>query len=155
MVVSATLIARPVFMFKARHFIQPQTRRARRGAAMFLIALWTMLWVSQAYAVCCGMPAGVHHESMTPAMEMHAVMQSEHEGCGDPQEPCCPQMFEEKLAVASAQPGVTDDGRLAQPALLQRALPMRLDASRARNDRVPDPPGPPDRVYLRLQRFLI
>lgn len=126
---------------------------------MLLIAVWTMLLVSQAYAACCGpyggMPVGAHHESMPPSIEMHAIMQSEHEGCDDSQLPCCPQMFEEKLAIAGTQPGVVDDGRLAQPALLQRVSPLLFEAHRARNDRVPDSPGPPGRIYLRLQRFLI
>ncbi len=122
---------------------------------MLLIALWTMLWVSQAYAACCGPHAGMHHESMNPVMEMHAIVQSEHEGRDDPQEPPCPQTLDEKLAITSAQPGIVDDGRLVQPALLQRAPPMLFEPPRAGNDLVPDSPGPPDRMYLRLQRFLI
>jgi len=31
-------------MFNARRFIQLRTRRARHGAAMLLIVVWTMLW---------------------------------------------------------------------------------------------------------------
>ena len=142
-------------MFRARYFIQLRTSRARRGGAVLLIALWAMLWVSQAYAACCGPHGGTHHQSMNPVMEMHAIVQSEQQGCNDPQEPCCAQMLDEKLPIASAQPGVVDDGRLAQPTLLQRAPPMLFEPHRAGNDRIPDSPGPPDRVYLRLQRFLI
>lgn len=122
---------------------------------MLLILVWTLLWVSQAYAACCGPHAGMHHESMIPIVEMHAIVQSEHEGCSDPQEPPCPQTLDEKLAIPSAQPGLVDDGRLAQPALLQQAPPMLFEAPRAGTDRIPDSPDPPDRVYLRLQRFLI
>jgi len=122
---------------------------------MLLIAVWTMLWVSQAYAACCGPRAGTHHQSMNPLMEMHAIVQSEHEGCNDPQEPCCPQMLDEKLPIAGAQPGIVDDGRLAQPALLQRAPLLLFEPYHTGNDRIPDSPGPPERVYLRLQRFLI
>ena len=122
---------------------------------MLLIVVWTMLWVSQAYAACCGPHGGMHHQSMNPSMEMHAIVQSEHEGCNDPREPCCPQMVDEKLPIASVQSAVVDDGRLAKPALLQRAPPMLFEPHRAGNDRIPDSPGPQDRVYLRLQRFLI
>jgi len=122
---------------------------------MLLIALWTMLWVSQAYAACCGLHIGMHHESMNPGMEMHAIVQSEHEGCNDPREPCCSQMLDEQLPIASAQPGIVDDGRLAQPALLQRTPPLLFEPPRSAYERMPDSPGPPDRVYLRLQRFLI
>ncbi len=119
---------------------------------MLLIVVWTMLWVSQAYAGCCGPHGGTHHQSMNPVMEMHAIVQSEHD---DPQEPCCPQTLDEKLPIASAQPGIVDDGRLAQPTLLQQAPPMLFEPHHTGNDRMPVSPGPPDRVYLRLQRFLI
>lgn len=122
---------------------------------MLLIALWSMLWVSQAYAACCGSHTGMQHESMSPAMEMHAIVPSEHEGCNDPQEPCCPQMLDALLPIASAQSVIVDNGRLAQPALPQRTLPLLFEPHRAGNDLVPDSPGPPDRMYLRLQRFLI
>ena len=142
-------------MLNVRRFIQLRTRRARRGGAMLLIVVWTMLWVSQAYAACCGPHSGSHHESMNAAMEMHAIVRSEHVGCNDPQEPCCRQMLDEKLPIANAQPGLVDDGRLAQPVLLQRAPPLLFELPRAGNDRIPDSPDPPDRPYLRLQRFLI
>jgi hypothetical protein len=122
---------------------------------MLLIVVLTMLWVSQAYAACCGPHGGTHHQSMNAVIEMNAIVQSEHEGCSDPQEPCCTQMVDEKLPIASVQLGIVDDGRLAQPALLQHAPPMLFEPPRAGNDRIPDSPGPPDRVYLRLQRFLI
>jgi len=122
---------------------------------MLLIVVWTMLWVSQAYAACCGPHGGAHHQSMNPVMEMRAIVQSEHEGCNGPQEPCCPQMLDGKLPIASVQPGIVDDGRLAQPALLQQALPMLFEPHPTGDVRIPDSPGPPDRVYLRLQRFLI
>lgn len=122
---------------------------------MLLIVVWTMLQVSQAYAACCGPHGGTYHRSMNPVMQMHAIVQSEHERCNDPQEPCCAQMLDEKPAIPSAQPGIADDGRLAQPALLRQAPLILFEAHRARNDRVPDLPGQPDRVYLRLQRFLI
>ncbi len=122
---------------------------------MLLIVVWTMLWVSQAFAACCGPHGVTRHQSTNPVMEMHAIVQSEHEGCNDPQAPCCPQMLDEKLPIAGVQSAAVDDGRLAQPALLQLASPMLFEAHRAGNDRVPDSPGPPDRVYLRLQRFLI
>jgi len=122
---------------------------------MLLIVVWTVLWASQTYAACCGPHAGTHHQSMYPVMEMHAIVQSEHEGCNEPQEPCCTQMFDERLPIAGVQPGIADDGRLAQPALLRRAPPMLFEPPRAGHDRIPNSPGPPDRVYLRLQRFLI
>lgn len=142
-------------MFSARRFIQLRTRRAGRGGAMLLIAVWAMVLVFQAYAACCGPHGGTYHRSMNPVMQMHAIVQSEHERCNDPQEPCCAQMLDEKLAIPSAQPGIADDGRLAQPALLQRSPPMLFEPHHTGDDRVPDSPGPPDRVYLRLQRFLI
>lgn len=122
---------------------------------MLLVAIWTILWVSQAYAACCNPHGGSHHPSMNPVTEMHAIVQSEHEGYNDPQEPPCPQTLDEKLPIASAQPGIVDDGRLAQPALLQLASPLLFQAHHTGIDRIPDSPGPPDRVYLRLQRFLI
>lgn len=142
-------------MFSARRFIQLRTRRAGRGGAMLFIAVWAMVLVSQAYAACCDPHGGRHHPPASLAMEAHAIVQSEHERCDDPQEPCCAQMLDEKLAIPSAQPGIVDDGRLAQPALVRQAPPILFEAHRARNDRVPDTPGQPDRVYLRLQRFLI
>jgi len=122
---------------------------------MLLVVVWAMLWVSQAYAACCGPHGGMHHQSMVPVMEMHAIVQSEHEGCIDPQEPCCPQTLDGKLQIASAQPGIVYDGRLPQPALVQPGSPILVLPHRAGNDPLPDSPGPPDRVYLRLQRFLI
>lgn len=122
---------------------------------MLLIAVWAMLWVFQAYAACCGRYGGTHHQSMNPVMEIHAIVQSEHERCIDPQEPCCTQMLDEKLPIASVQPGIVDDGRLAQPALLQQASPMLFEPHHTGDDRIPDSPGPPDRVYLRLQHLLI
>ena len=120
---------------------------------MLLIAVWAMLWVSQAYAACCNPHGGRYHPPASAAMEVHAFVQ--HERCNDPQEPPCPQTLDEKLPIAGVQSATVNDGRLAQPALLQPASPMLLEAHRAGNDRVPDPPDPPDRVYLRLQRFLI
>ena len=122
---------------------------------MLLIGLWTMLWLSQAYAACCGAHGGMDHRPMPPDVEMHALVQSALEGCSDPQEPCCPQVVDEALGLASAQPGIVDDGRLAQPSLLQRSPPMLFEPHRAGNDRVPDAPGPPQRVYLLLRRLLI
>lgn len=142
-------------MFSARRFIQLRTRRARRGGALLLAALWTMLWVSQAYAACCGPHGGTHPQPLNPAMEMHAIVQTEHEGCIDPQAPCCTQVLDEKFPIASAQPGIVDGSRPAQPALIVRSLPLLFELHRAGNVRMPDSPGPPDRVYLRLQRFLI
>jgi hypothetical protein len=122
---------------------------------MLLIALWTMLLVSQAYAACCGSHGGMHHGSMLPVAEIHAIVQSEHEACNDPQEPYCPPIVDEQVPIASAQPSLVDDGRLAQAALVEHAPPMLFEAPRAGTDRIPDSPGPPDRVYLRLQRILI
>lgn len=121
---------------------------------MLLIAAWAMLWVFQAYAACCDPHGGRPYPPASPAVEAHAMVQSEHEGCNDPQPPCA-QTLDENLPIASAQPGIVDEGRLAQPALLQPASPMRFEAHHNGNDRVPDSPGPPDRVYLRLQRLLI
>jgi len=46
---------------------------------MLLIALWAMLWVSQAFAACCGPHGGMHHQSTNPGVEIHAIVQSEHE----------------------------------------------------------------------------
>jgi hypothetical protein len=114
-----------------------------------------MVWVSQAYAACCGPRGGTHQQSMPPVVEMHAMVPSTHGGCADPQEPCCPQTLGEKLPVTGGQPGVVDDGRLAQPAALQRSPPMLFEPHRAGNDRIPVTPDPPDRVYLLLQRLLI
>lgn len=143
-------------MFKVRRLIQPRARRARRGGVILLTLLWTLLWVSQAYAACCAPHVGGHHEPMNAAMEMHAIAQSEHDGDIDSQEPCCPQTLDDAaVVIASAQPGHVDSGKLTQPVMLQRAPPMLLDPHRPGNDRIPDSPGPPDRVYLRLQRFLI
>ncbi len=88
-------------------------------------------------------------------MEVHAFVQSEHEGCNVPQDPPCPQTLDERLPIASVQAGSVDNVRLAQPALLKLASPMLFEPHHTGNDRVPDSPGPPDRVYLRLQRFLI
>jgi len=121
---------------------------------MLLIVMWSMLWVSQAYSACCGPHGGTHHPSMNPVMQMQAIVQSEHEGCNDPQEPCCPQMLDERRPIAGVQSAV-DEGRLAQPVQQQQALPMLFEPYRLGNDRIPDSPGPPGRVYLRLQRFLV
>ena len=142
-------------MSNARRFIQLPTRRARRGGAMLLIVVWTMLQVFQAYAACCGPHGGTPHQFMKPVMEVHAIVQSEHERCNDPQAPCCAQMLDEKRSIAGVLSAVVDDGRLTQPALLQRSLPMLFEPHHTGNDRVPDSPGPPDRMYLRLRRFLI
>jgi len=142
-------------MSNTRRFIQLPASRAKRGGALLLILVWTMLWVSQAYAACCGPHGGMHQQSMIPAVEMHAIVQTEHEGCADPQEPCCPQMLDEKLPITGAQPGIVDDGRLAQPVVRQPSPPMLFEPHRAGNDRIPDTPDPPERVYLLLRRLLI
>jgi len=122
---------------------------------MLLIAVWAMFLVAQAYAACCDPHGGRYHPPASAAMEVHAFVQSEHEGCNEPQEPPCPQTLDEKLPIASVQLGIVDDGKLAQPAMPQLASPMLFEPHHTGNDRVPDSPGPPDRVYLRLQRFLI
>lgn len=142
-------------MFNARRFIQPRTRSAKRGGALLLMLAWTMVWVSQAYAACCGPRGGMHRPSMIQAVEMYAIVPSAHEGCADPQEPSCPQMLDEKLPVSSAQPGIVDDGRLAGSVVLQRSPPLLFELPEAGNDRIADAPDPPDRAYLRLQRLLI
>lgn len=142
-------------MFNARRFTQPRTRRAKRGGALLLMLMWTMVWVSQAYAACCGSRGGTRHQSMIPAVETYAMVPSAHEGCPDPQEPCCPQMVDENLPLGSALPGIVDDGRLAGSVVLQRSPPLLFELPEAGNDRIPDSPDPSDRAYLRLQRLLI
>jgi len=114
-----------------------------------------MLWVSQAYAACCGPHGGMDHRPMPSDVEMHALVPSAHKGCADPQESCCSQMLDEKLPITGAQLSIVDDGRLAQPVVLQRSPPMLFVPHRAGNDRIPDAPGPPRRVYLLQQRLLI
>lgn len=142
-------------MFNARRFIQARTRRAKRGGALLLVLVWTMVWVSQAYAACCGSRSGTHRQSMIPAVEAHAIVPSAHEGCPDPQEPCRSQMVDENLPIGSAQPSVVDDGRFAGSVVLQRSPPLLLELPEAGNDRIPDAPDPSERAYLRLQRLLI
>ena len=122
---------------------------------MLLIVMWSVLWVSQAYAACCGPHGGTNHQAMNPVMQMQAIVQSEHEGCNDPQEPCCPQVLDERRPIAGVQTATVDESRLAQPVLQQQALRLLFEPYRPGTDRTFESPGPPDRVYLRLQRFLV
>ena len=122
---------------------------------MLLIAVWAMLWLSQAYAGCCEPHARRHHTQISPAMEIHAIVRSENEGCDHPQEPTCPQTLVEKLPIASAQIGAVADGKLTQVVLRKHAPRMPVDTARSRNDRAGDPPLATGRAYLLLQRLLI
>jgi len=86
---------------------------------------------------------------------MYAVALSEHAGCNDPQEIPCPLVFDEAVPLVSAQPTALGGANLAQSAPLLTTSPMFIVRHRPGHDRIPDSPGPPGDVYLRLQRLLI
>jgi hypothetical protein len=120
-----------------------------------LIAAWTLIWLSQAWAGCCDLRGGQFHRSPHSAAAIDAVALSEHAGCNDPQETRCPPVFDEAVPLVSAQPAAFGGADLGQSAPLPTASPMLIAQHRPWHDRIPDSPGPPGREYLRLQRLLI
>jgi hypothetical protein len=144
----------PVHMF-LRKLIRPRMPRPKRGGAMLLVAAWTLLWLSQAWAGCCDPRGGQFHRSPNSGAAIYAVALSEHAGCNDPQEIPCPLVFDEAVPLVSAQPAALGGANLVQSAPLPTASPMFIVQRRPGHDRMPDSPGPPGDVHLRFQRLLI
>ncbi len=136
--------------------LRPQTRRARRRAAILLIAVWAMFWLSQAYAACCD-PHGRPRQSIESGAAMPSHAPAAQVDCNGGHEPTCPVMLDEALPLAGAQFGYLDDGGFPQHLAPspEATLPMRTALERVGDRRLPDSPGPPDRAYLRFRRLLI
>ena len=146
-------------MFLRHEFVRLRTHRSRRGGA--LIAAWMIFWLSQSYAFCCGPQFGRLDRITGSVAEFHAVAIPAHIECGTPtQTPCplaldqaVPLALDQAVPLASAQPALFGGVNLAQSAPLPS--PMFVVQRRIGLDQKPDSPGPPGRVYLRLQRLLI
>ena len=123
---------------------------------MWLVAAWLVFSVSQVFAACCTPVTGSMH-ALTQAMAApkHQDEATADDCCDTAEQPC-------QMALDGAPPAAPATG-LFVPGQIQHLVDPPVQLALRFPDvplvggpaRVPIPQGPPDPIYLRLQRFLI